>query len=179
MPDGRGGRWPSWTGIARDHGDRATFYPADEGHRANLAALVARRGDDGQICACGPDRMIEALKDLTAGLPPGAFAFEHFTGGDVALDPAKERGFDVELIDSGLKLHVPPDRTLLSVLRGAGIDLPSDCEEGLCGTCECAVAEGEIDHRDKVLSASERAAGDRMMTCCSRARDGKPLKIAL
>ncbi|MBM9595403.1 cytochrome P450/oxidoreductase [Roseitranquillus sediminis] len=165
--------------IARDHGERATLYPSDEGRRADLAALISSRGDGGQICACGPDRMIEALKELTADLPPGAFAFEHFTGGDVALDPAKEQGFDVELVDSGLSLHVPPDRTLLSVLRGAGIDLPSDCEEGLCGTCECAVVTGEVDHRDKVLSAAERAAGDRMMTCCSRSRDGQMLRIAV
>jgi ferredoxin len=165
--------------IARDHGARATLYPADEGRRADLAALAARRGDGGQVCACGPDRMIEALKELMADQPARAFAFEHFAGGDVALDPDRETGFDVELTDSGLSLHVPPDRTLLSVLRGAGIDLPSDCEEGLCGTCECAVVAGEIDHRDKVLSAAERAGGDRMMSCCSRAKDGQPLRIAL
>ena len=165
--------------IARDHGERATLYPADEGRRADLAALVARLGAGGQVCACGPDRMIDALKDLTADLPPGAFAFEHFSGGDVALDPETETAFDVHLADSGLTLTVPPDRTLLSVLRGAGIDLPSDCEEGLCGTCECTVLAGAVDHRDKVLSTAERAAGDRMMTCCSRARDGNPLKIAL
>lgn len=165
--------------IAKDHGQRTMLYPADEGQRADLLALVARRGENGQICACGPDRMIKALEALTADLAPGAFAFEHFTGGDVALDPAKEQGFDVELTDSELRLHVPPDRTLLSVLRSAGIDLPSDCEEGLCGTCECAVVAGEIDHRDKVLSNVERAKGDRMMTCCSRAKDGTPLKIAL
>ncbi len=122
--------------IERDHGGRATLYPADEGRRADLAALVGRRGAAGQVYACGPDRMIDVLKELTADLPAGAFAFEHFTGGDVALDPQKEQGFDVDLVDSGLSLHVPPDRTLLSVLRGAGIDLPSDCEEGLCGTCE-------------------------------------------
>ncbi len=176
---GRSRRTMAFLGRVRDHGERATLYPADEGRRADLAALVARRGEGGQVCACGPDRMIGALQALTAELPPGAFAFEHFTSGDLAFDPGKERGFEVELADSGPTLHVPPDRTLLSVLRGAGIDLPSDCEEGLCGTCECTVLEGEVDHRDKVLSIAEREAGDRMMTCCSRARDGKPLRIAL
>ena len=165
--------------IARDHGDCTTLYPRDEGVRADLAALVARRGKGGQICACGPTRMIDALQALTADLPPGAFAFEHFTGGDVLLDPEKEQGFDAELTDSGLTVHVPPDQTLLAAIRGAGIDLPSDCEEGLCGTCEVQVTEGEIDHRDRVLSAAERAAGDRMMTCCSRAKNGKPMRIAL
>jgi ferredoxin len=56
--------------------------------------------------------------------------------------------------------------------------VPSDCEEGLCGTCEVNVIAGEVDHRDKVLSGAERAEGRRMMACCSRARGGK-LVLAL
>ncbi|MDX5451769.1 MAG: 2Fe-2S iron-sulfur cluster binding domain-containing protein, partial [Rhodococcus sp. (in: high G+C Gram-positive bacteria)] len=49
------------------------------------------------------------------------------------------------------------------------IDVPSDCEEGLCGSCEVTVLEGEVDHRDTVLTKAERAANRQMMTCCSRA----------
>ncbi len=49
--------------------------------------------------------------------------------------------------------------------------MASDCEEGLCGTCEVAVTSGEeIDHRDRVLSREECSEGSRMMACCSRAR---------
>ena len=66
---------------------------------------------------------------------------------------------------------------LLQVLRGAGLDVPSDCEEGLCGSCELAVQSGVIEHRDRVLTAAERAAGDRIITCCSRARGRLVLSI--
>jgi hypothetical protein len=41
------------------------------------------------------------------------------------------------------------------------------------------VVEGEIDHRDKVLTRAERAGSTRMMSCCSRARDGGRIKLAL
>jgi ferredoxin len=58
------------------------------------------------------------------------------------------------------------------------MDVASDCEEGLCGSCEVPVLEGEIEHRDRVLSGSERAAGSRMIACCSRARTAK-LVLAL
>ncbi|MGH3495792.1 MAG: 2Fe-2S iron-sulfur cluster-binding protein, partial [Sciscionella sp.] len=95
------------------------------------------------------------------------------------LDPGKEEAFEVLLQDSRLTVHVPSDRTLLQSLRASGIDVPSDCEEGLCGSCEVAIIEGEIDHRDRVLSASERAANHRMMTCCSRGYCGKKLILAL
>ena len=87
----------------------------------------------------------------------------------MALDPEVEHAFDIRLAQSGQTLQVAADRTVLETLRTAGIDVPSDCEEGLCGTCEVAVIEGEVDHRDVVLTTAERKAGRSMMTCCSRA----------
>ena len=94
------------------------------------------------------------------------------------LDPTQEHAFEVELKDSGLVLNVPADQTLLDTLRGVNIDLPSDCCEGLCGTCEVRVLEGEIDHRDVVLTRAERVQNNKMMTCCSRAK-GKRLTLEL
>jgi ferredoxin len=61
------------------------------------------------------------------------------------------------------------DTTLLEAIRGAGIDIESDCEEGYCGTCETRVLEGTPDHRDVVLSKAERAAGKTFFPCVSRA----------
>jgi ferredoxin len=83
----------------------------------------------------------------------------------------QEQPFTVELKDSGLTLEVP-DQTLLATLRAANIDVQSDCEEGLCGSCEVRVLAGEIDHRDVVLTRGEREANNRMMACCSRAAKG-------
>jgi ferredoxin-NADP reductase len=165
--------------LQRDHGQHLTLYCADEGARVDLAALVGELSGDAQIYVCGPSRMIEHLQALTVDLPADALRFEHFSSAGAALDPSRETGFDVELNDSGVSVHVPPDKTMLQVLRSAGIDIASDCEEGLCGSCEVAVIDGDIDHRDKVLSNSERAANQRMMSCCSRARDGGRLKLAL
>jgi ferredoxin len=55
-------------------------------------------------------------------------------------------------------------------VENAGIDVLSSCTEGVCGTCETTVLEGEIDHRDSLLDEHERAAGDTMMICVSRCR---------
>lgn len=165
--------------VERDHSAALTLYPSDEGQRADLAGIVAAMPEGAQIYACGPDRLIDALAELAVDLPEGSFHFEHFSARSTILDPENEHPFEAELRDSGLTLTVPPDRTLLDVLRGAGIDMPSDCEEGLCGTCEATVLEGEVEHRDTVLTKSERERTDRMMTCCSRGRQGCRLKLAL
>ena len=52
---------------------------------------------------------------------------------------------------------------------GGGRGRVSDCREGICGTCEVKVIEGEVDHRDFVLSEPEKAANSCMMVCVSRA----------
>ena len=58
---------------------------------------------------------------------------------------------------------------MLAALRASNIDVQSDCEEGLCGSCEVRVLAGKIDHRDVVLTRAERDTNAKMMSCCSRA----------
>lgn len=44
------------------------------------------------------------------------------------------------------------------------------CRNGVCGTCETAILEGEADHRDHYLDDDERAQQKTMMLCVSRAK---------
>lgn len=110
--------------------------------------------------------------------PDDALRVEHFAGSAGKLDPANEHAFEIELKDSGLVVQVGAQESVLDALRHTNIDVQSDCEGGLCGSCEVRVLAGEIDHRDVVLTRSERAAQARMMTCCSRAK-GKRLILEL
>ncbi|WP_306144671.1 cytochrome P450/oxidoreductase [Roseibium sp. MMSF_3412] len=165
--------------LERDHGSCLSIHAGDEGQRADLGQIVNGLPSGGQIYVCGPERLIAAVEQLTAHLPDGSFHFEFFAGGSTGLDPAREAAFDVDLADSGLKLNVAADETLLDAILAAGIDVACDCREGLCGSCEVAVLEGAVDHRDMVLSRGERAQNDRMMSCCSRAQNGGKLKLAL
>ncbi|KAA8608219.1 cytochrome [Salipiger aestuarii] len=165
--------------VTRDHGAVLSLYPRDERRRMDLPALVAGLAEGAQIYACGPERLLSALETLTDDLPEGTFHFEHFSSNAAGIDPDNEQAFQAELTDSGLVLDVAADTTLLDAIMAAGIDVACDCREGLCGSCEVAVIEGEIDHRDVVLTRAERAESKRMMTCCSRAKGGARIKLAL
>ena len=70
---------------------------------------------------------------------------------------------------AGLDLVVPPGASILDVVRNAGLPVPGPCRDGSCGACETRVLEGEPEHRDAVLTAEERAAGETMMICVSGA----------
>ena len=163
--------------LARDHGGRVRIYPSDEDRRLDVGAVIAAAADDAQIYVCGPERLLAAAE---RALPQGdrRLHTELFSARARPPGAAGDRPFQVELRDSGLTLEVGPGQSLLQALRASGIDVPSDCEEGLCGSCEVAVLGGEAEHRDAVLSAGERASQTRMMACCSRARGGK-LVLAL
>ena len=76
--------------------------------------------------------------------------------------------FIVELND-GSEIEVAADQTILDALEQSGRRVLTSCREGNCGTCETDVLEGEIDHRCTVLDDDEKAAGDVMMICVSRA----------
>ena len=76
--------------------------------------------------------------------------------------------FIVELND-GSEIEVGADQTIIEALEQAGRRVLTSCREGNCGTCETDVIAGAIDHRDHILDDDEKAAGDVMMICVSRA----------
>ena len=73
---------------------------------------------------------------------------------------------------SGKTVAVPEDQSILDALIDAGLSPDYSCTEGVCGTCETAVIEcdGELEHKDSVLTKGEREAGKTMMICVSRCK---------
>jgi ferredoxin len=74
---------------------------------------------------------------------------------------------------AGRVLLVPSGTSILQAVRDAGLEVTSPCADGLCGTCETRILDGEPDHRDGLLTAEERASGDTMLICVSRARTAR------
>lgn len=150
-------------------GERVRLHVDAEANAVlDMAAIAARAPLGTHFYCCGPGPMLAAYEAATAAHPPDTVHLERFgagappvTGGD---------GFVVQLARSGVELHVPAEATVLQVLQQNGIAVDSSCEAGICGCCEIAVLDGEVDHRDDVLTAFQRAANRSMMVCCSRAK---------
>lgn len=151
-------------------GARFHFDAEAEGRFLDLAAIVAEAPAGSHFYCCGPLPMLEAFEAATAGLPPEQVHLEYFMAKDA---PADEGGFTVELKRSGAVHAIPPGKTILDVLREAGLNLPASCEKGVCGTCETRVLAGTPDHRDAILTEAEKRAGDTMMICCSGAKSDR------
>jgi vanillate O-demethylase ferredoxin subunit len=78
--------------------------------------------------------------------------------------------FEVKLALAGGTYRVDADKTIVGALAEHGIEIPTSCQQGVCGTCVTGLLEGEADHRDAFLTESERRAGDKIMPCVSRAK---------
>lgn len=133
-----------------------------------LATLLAEPHSTSQVYACGPPPMLDSLRALAteSGWPDDSVHVEFFANTTTVDDSSS---FTIHLARSGLSLEVPSGSTILDVLRANDVPLTSSCEQGACGTCVASVLEGDVLHQDVYLSPSERAAGQLMLTCVSRA----------
>lgn len=147
------------------HGDRVRLHCDDErGGVLDLSVVIKGAPEAAHFYCCGPKPMMRAFGALTEALDPARVHVEHFAPLETA---AVQGGFLVELARTGRTIAVPEGSTILEALTNAGIPAASSCQQGTCGTCEVGVLAGLPDHRDSILTASERAANKTMMVCCS------------
>ena len=111
--------------------------------------------------------MLDRFEKVCADLGHANAHIERFAAVEVAAAEDARQAFSVELRRSGKTFEVTPDTTLHKRLIELNANVPFSCEEGICGSCETRVLEGEPDHRDSVLTAAERAANRAMMVCVS------------
>ncbi len=155
--------------VVERYGDRVTLLPGDETGPLVLAEVLGDPSQDTLVYCCGPERLLVGVEEICAKTwPAGALHLERFAAKEIDVPEGGERAFELVLAGSGITLTVPPDRSVFKVIEDAGVSVLGSCHEGICGTCEQIVLEGEVDHRDSVLNESERAANDAMMVCVSR-----------
>ncbi len=136
-----------------------------------LEEILRAPGPEETIYLCGPTPFMDLVQDCAtaAGWPSDGVVLERFSA-DVPQLIAGEGEFVVRLAKTGIDLIVPSDKAIIEVLREAGIEIQTSCEQGVCGTCVTAVLEGEPDHNDLYLKDEERSSGRLFTPCVSRAK---------
>ena len=138
----------------------------DPSRSLDLRPILQERKNREHLYCCGPRPLMEAVRKMTDHWSAAAVHFEAFS--DAETHKPTDKPFKVKLAHSGAVIEVAADKTILEALREHGLEVPSSCETGTCGTCRTKLIAGEADHRDLVLHDHERA--DTIMICVSRAR---------
>ncbi|MEY8830143.1 reductive dehalogenase domain-containing protein [Sedimentitalea sp. XS_ASV28] len=161
----RAGFLPDLSGF--DWADRVHLHISDEGGRADFARLIGPYERGTHIYACGADRYMQAVMDSArqAGFPEDARHLEYFSVPE--LPDYENHPFRVRLARSQREFEIPVDQSIADVLQDNGFAIDIKCSDGICGVCKCGLLEGEVEHRDLVLSAHQRESS--IITCQSRA----------
>ncbi|MCV7258993.1 PDR/VanB family oxidoreductase [Mycobacterium shimoidei] len=155
-------------------GERVEVRTDDVHGLPTPAELLGECPDETAVYACGPAPMLTGIRAELAGRDNVELHFERFAAPPV-IDGEP---FNVELASTGATVRVGADETLLSALQHADVWPPYSCRQGFCGTCRTRVLSGRVDHRDTLLTDTERADG-MMLICISRAAKGDNLVLDL
>ena len=137
--------------LGATYGDRVSLFSQGRPDLASFAEFA------GEVYCCGPASMLAAAEAVF----PRVHA-ERFQPTQRVFGP--DEPFEVVCGRSGATIQVPADESLLDALNHAGKPVPSGCREGVCGSCELTVLDGEPEHRDDI-----GAPAGRMYPCVSRA----------
>lgn len=150
------------------HGERVRLYVDSLGQSLQIECLLASVEDDDHVYVCGPAALNDAVVEaaLQRGLPRQQIHREQF-----AATRATSGVFTVVLARSGQEIVVDEGVGILQAIeKQTSVQVECLCREGVCGTCETRIIEGEAEHCDQYLSDDEKIAQKSMMVCVSRSK---------
>ena len=158
---------PALAALQARYPDRLSFalhLSASQGRldAAGLTTLLAN-GCHGEVLLCGPAGLLQLAQSclMQLGVPASAIQQERF---GPAAAPLADGG---NAVSAQITLHgkqhailLTRGSTLLNALEGQGVQPPSHCRAGVCGTCRCKVSHGRVSmQNNQVLTAEEVASG--------------------
>lgn len=148
-------------------GSRLSIYDSSQGQRMPVEEVIKAQPSGSHVYVCGPQSLInEVVEKGNQYLGESQVHFENF--GEVV---SEGDSFEIHFQRSGFSLEVGKDMSILQAIEAdKRINVECLCRNGVCGTCETAILEGEADHRDHYLDDDEKAQQKTMMLCVSRAK---------
>lgn len=157
--------------MSSKYADRVSlhFDNGDPEQRLQIDRILSGTARDTHLYVCGPKGFMTHILDSAraVGWPEEALHWEFFAGNPMAESTGS---FQIKIASSGQVIGVAEGQTVIAALSANGIEVPTSCEQGVCGTCLTRVIEGVPDHRDLFLTPAEQAANDQFLPCCSRAK---------
>jgi vanillate O-demethylase ferredoxin subunit len=145
------------------------FDGGDPAKGLDIPALLASPAPDTHVYYCGPAGFMAACEQASEHWPKGTVHREYFKAPvQAACVSSSDGSFTVHLVRSGQTITVQPDQTIVRAIELSGVRVPTSCMSGLCGTCKVSYVQGEVDHRDYILTDEEKQ--HCLTACVSRAK---------
>jgi ferredoxin-NADP reductase len=144
------------------------FDEGDPAKGLDIKSLLNNQPEGTHVYFCGPGGFMKACEASASHWTKGTVHCEHFKAPESAPSTIPDGAFEVRLIRSGQTIQVGPDQTIVRAIELTGLRVPTSCLSGLCGACKVDYVDGEVDHRDYILTDEERSKC--LTVCVSRAK---------
>ncbi|MEM9277225.1 MAG: hybrid-cluster NAD(P)-dependent oxidoreductase [Pseudomonadota bacterium] len=159
--------------------DRYTPWTGYQGQFNQLMlGLMAPDYLEREVFCCGPEPFMQAVREALQGL---GFEMERYhqesfhapieTPDDLPeLDdivPDEETYAEVTFSTSGVTAKVAETDTILAAAKANGLNIPSGCTFGVCGTCKVRKTEGEVHMVHNGGISEDDIEEGYILACCS------------
>jgi ferredoxin len=133
--------------------------------REVLAKLFEGREKPDVVATCGPQPMMDGVREVATARWPGVAVLEEkFSAAPEASGSGAAVDVEVVMDGKGRTFPVHQGEHVLAAARAAKIGLSAGCEMGACGVCRVKLLSGDIEvPEDSCLSDEERAQGYRLV----------------
>ena len=136
------------------------------------------------VCLCGPNAMIHDLRGqlLGMGLASSQVRFERFEAAVAAIGAQRAEALSAPAaaVDDSSTASITFARsqvthaaeagdTVLDAAEACGVEIPTLCRAGVCGTCRTRLLEGDVECGSTALDPEDRDAGF-VLACVAQAR---------
>ncbi|MFW2075954.1 PDR/VanB family oxidoreductase, partial [Acinetobacter gerneri] len=159
--------------MQEDFANRVSFYhEADREKIEKLIETAVSSDQAAHVYTCGPGEFMDKVISIASKTRPSNHIHKEAFGVQSPAVECSNEPFTLRLAQSEITLEVGAAESIVDALAKCGIVIPTSCGEGVCRTCLIPVSCGKIDHRDNLLTDDEKAQGDMMCACVSRAKEG-------
>lgn len=152
------------------------------GYRGRLTqimlGIMAPDYVDREVFCCGPEPFMQSVRDMLYGLGFDMNHYQQESFGVVVSEVADEIELNDTVPDddtvshvlfshSGVTAECLQTDTVLAVAKASGLNIPSGCSMGICGTCKVKKTSGEVHmvHNGGIAEADIEAG--YILACCS------------
>jgi len=131
-----------------------------------------------EVFCCGPEPFMQAVRDMLNGLGFDMERYYQESFGSPAEALSDDQEWDdlvpdeavssrVVFANSSVTVECRESDSLLAVAKGAGLNIPSGCTIGLCGTCKVRKVAGTVHMVHNGGISEEEIEEGYVLACCS------------
>lgn len=164
--------------AVEEHDEFQSWY----GYRGRISqlmlGLMAPDYLEREVFCCGPEPFMQAVRDIliSLGFDMDRYHQESF-GAPVETEaevpdhddtiPDEDATSELVFAASGISAPCNETDTVLTIAKANGLNIPSGCTFGLCGTCKTRKLEGEVHMVHNGGISDEDIEAGYILACCS------------